>query len=281
MAIYKSQTNLPLEAEHLNSHALISWRSIVAGFLVALFTMIGFIGLGLAIGGISMDADTSAKSVGIFSGVWFLVTTIISLFVGSYYAARVSKVKTARIGSAQGLVIAALFLGLFLYQTIAVIGSVGSVAGSIVGRTGSVIATGAQSAANNSAVTNTINNMAENALGDLNLRSDPTIVAQGVGTRLLRGDADGAKNYLARQAGITSEEADARIAQMKAQIDQTVANAKEATATALKSTGWTLFSLVVLGAISAVAGGAVGSVANYKKPLIKEMDDTVPFGHHA
>lgn len=270
MAIYKSHTHAPLEIDHSNSHALISWRSIAAGFMVALFTMIGLTGLGLALGGVSLDADTSARSAGIFSGIWFLASSVLSLFAGSYFAARVSKFRTARIGSAQGIVIAALFLGLFLYQTFAVIGSVGSAAGSIVGKSAEIASTG------NPAITTTINNIAENALGDLNLRSDPSIVAQGVGTRLLRGDTVGAKNYLSRQAGLTPTEADARIAQMRAEVDQVVANTKEATAVALKSTGWTLFALVILGALSAVGGGALGSVNNFKKPLIREAE--IPYG---
>jgi hypothetical protein len=222
MANYKTQTNLPLETENLNTHALISWRSIVAGLLVALFSMVGFIGLGLAVGGINMDAETSIRSVGLFSGIWFLVSSIISLFIGSYFAARISKFRTGRLGSAQGVVIAALFLGLFLYQTLSLIGSAGSAAGNIIGKTGSLVAVGA----NNPGVSTAVGNITENALGDLNLRSDPGVVAQGVATRLVRGDADGAKNYLARQARITPTEADARIAQLRIQVDKVVSDAK-------------------------------------------------------
>lgn len=279
METYRTQANRPLEIEPLNSHALISWRSIVAGLLIALFTMAGFIGLSLAMGGMSLDADTTAKSIGVFSGIWFLVATIISLFVGSYFAARVSKFRTSRVGSAQGLVIAALFLGIFVYQTIAVIASMGSAASSVIGKTSTAVAIGADRTAGNSVVANTISNITENALGDLNLRVAPSIVAEGVGTRLLRGDSEGAKIYLARQAGLTPAEVDARIIQIRTQIDRTIADAKEATATALRATGWTLLTLVVLGALSAIGGGAVGSVANFKKPLIREND--LPHGYHA
>lgn len=276
MANYK--VNSPLEVETPNMHALISWRSIVAGLLIAMFSMIGLLGLGLAFGGIGLDDDTSARSVGIFTGVWFLVSTLLSIFLGSYFAARVSKFRTGRIGSAQGLVIAALFLGFFLYQTIAAIGTAGSAAGSLLGKSGSAIASGASRASENPAVSGAVRDMAEDALGDLNLSSPPQTVAQGLGTRLFRGDTEGAKNYLARQAGITPTEADARIAQMKGQVDKIVSDTKEATSTALKSTGWSLFLLVLLGAISAVAGGALGSVANFRKPLIRDRDDFVTTG---
>lgn len=267
------------EVDTNNPHALISWRSIVAGLLIAMFTMIGLIGLGLAFGGIGMDEDTSAKSAGIFTGVWFIASTLVSLFVGSYFAARVSKFRTGRIGSAQGLVIAALFLGFFLYQTVSAIGSLGAGAGSLIGKTGGLIADGAQKASQNPTITNTINNLSEDALGDLNLRSEPQVVAQGLGSRLINGDTEGAKNYLARQAGITPTEADARIAQMKIQVDKYVGDAKEATATGLRSAGWSLFLLVALGALSSVLGGALGSVANFRRPLVLSgRDDLYPRG---
>jgi uncharacterized membrane protein len=284
MAIYNSRTTTnsnatALEIDHMNTHALISWRAVVAGLLVTLFAMTGLIGLGLAIGGINMDADTTAKSAGLFSGIWFLASAIISLFAGSYFAARVSKFRTSRIGSAQGLVIASLFLGLFLWQTMSVIGAAGGAVGSMLGKTGEAVASGAQKAGSSPAVTSAVSNITENALGDLNLKSDPGTVAQGVGTRLIRGDADGAKNYLAYQSGISPTEADRRIAEMKVKVDKAVDDAKIAAGTALKSTGWTLFSLVVLGALAAVGGGAVGSMANFKKPLI--IEDTAFSPRHA
>jgi len=281
MAIYQTRTTstAPLETDHLNMHALISWRSIVAGLLVTLFAMTGLIGLGLAIGGISLDADTSAKSAGLFSGIWFLASAIISLFAGSYFAARVSKFRTSRIGSAQGLVIAALFLGLVLWQTMAAIGAAGNAVGSIIGKTGEVAVAGAEKAGRSPAISNTVSNITESALGDLNLKSDPTTVAQGLGTRLVRGDTEGAKRYLAYQSGMTVAEADQRIATMRADVDKAVNDAKEATAVALKSTGWTLFGLVVLGALAAVGGGAIGSMANFRKPLV--IEDTALNVRHA
>jgi hypothetical protein len=282
MADYNSSRG-PLEVDSQNPHALISVRSIVSGLLVAMFTMTGLLGLGLAFGGIGLDQETTAKSAGIFSGVWFIVSTLLSIFVGSYFAARISKFRTARIGSAQGLVIASLFLGFFLYQTVSAIGSAGSAVSSMLGSTGSMVAQGARKAASTPAVTNAVDNLAEDALADLNLRSEPTVVARGIGSRLIQGDTEGAKNYLARQSGITPTEADTRIAQMKAQVDKVVSDTKEATATALRSTGWALFLLVALGALAAMGGGALGSAANYRKPLIREREreDFYARGQHA
>lgn len=260
-----------LESDLATMHPLISWRSVVAGVLISFFTMTGLLGLGMAFGGIGLDADTSLQSAGIFTGIWFLVSAILSIFAGSYFAARVSKFQTGRIGSAQGLVIAALFLGFFLYQSLSAIGTAGSAAGSFLGKSASMVGQGAQQAAQNPAINNAISDLADNALADLNLSTDPSTVATAVGSRLVRGDTEGAKNYLARQAGITPAEADARIAQMKARVDRAVDETKEGASTALRSFGWSLFLLAVLGALASVAGGALGSVANFRKPLSRDQ----------
>lgn len=265
--MFKEKDRKILESDATTMHPLISWRSIAAGLLVSVFIMFGLTGLGLAFGGVGLDADTTAMAAGIFSGIWFLVSVLISLFVGSYFAARMSKFQTARIGSAQGIIIASLLLGFMLYQSVILVGALGSAAGSAIGKSAGAIASGAQQAANNPAITTAVNDMAEQALSELNLRSEPSVVAQGVAIRLINGNTEGAKNYLAREAGISPGEANTRLTQLNAEVQRRMDEAKVAAAKALQSTGWTLFLLVVLGGASAIGGGALGSRANFRKPL--------------
>ena len=255
-----------LETELQSMHPLMSWRSVVAGLVIAVFFMIGLMGLGMAFGGIGMDDGTSVKSAGLYTGIWFLASALISLFVGSYFAARVSRFQSGRVGSAQGLVIAALFLGMFLYQAISAIGGLGQLTGSLVGKSAGALGTGVERLSHSPMVKNIV----EDKMGDLNLRSNPQDVAVGIAGRLIRGDGEGAKNYLAREAGIPVEEANQRISAARAQVDQAIVKTREATATALKSTGWSLFLLVVLGSVSAVLGGSIGSMTNLRKPMVRK-----------
>lgn len=255
-----------LETEAMSTHALVSWRAIVAGLMVALFGLAILLSLGMAFGGVGLSNGTNAQNAGVFTGVWFLISSIIALFVGSYFAARVSKFHTGRVGSAQGAVIAALFFGFFLYQTFTAIGFLGKATGAAVGGTVAAASVGVSQASDNP----TVNNIIENAMGDLNLKSDPKTVVSGVANRLLRGDTTGAKNYLASQAGITPTEADRRIADLRAQVDQAMMQARDATAKALQATGWSLFATMVLGALAAMGGGALGSSANLHRPLVRE-----------
>lgn len=107
--------------------------------------------------------------------------------------------------------------------------------------------------------------MIEDSLGGAQLKSEPGVVVRGVASRLTRGDQEGAKNYLAAQAGLTAEEADARIAALKTQADEMMVKAREASATALKTAGWSLFLMIALSAISSVVGGLLGSVINSRQ----------------
>jgi hypothetical protein len=248
------------------SQPLISWRSIIGGFLVSMVTMLGLLGLGMAMGGIGMDEETSGGSVGMFSGIWFVASTAISIFVGSYYSARVSSFRIARVGSAQGILIATLFLGFFLYQTIAGISAAGKAAGSVIGNTAQMVGAGSQKAANSPV----ISEMVEDRMNDLKLRSEPGVVASGVANRLMRGNAEGAKNYLASQAGIPPQEADRRIAEYRGELDRYTSDAKMAAGTALKATGWSLFIIVVMSVGASILGGMLGSRANSHKPIVRQ-----------
>ena len=255
-----------MEIDNSNQHAFISYRAVVAGILIAFFVMAGLVGVGLAFGGMGLSDGSSAKSAGIFTGTWFIVSAFLSIFAGSYFAARVSRFRTSRVGAVQGLVIASLFIGLILYQTIAAIGSAGSLMGNAMGKMGNRIA----SLSDNEAVQRSVRNVAEDSIGNLNLRSSPQVVARSVVSRLVQGDTEGAKNYLAREARITPEEADRRIVLVRSRLDNAMEEVRIGAASALRSTGISLFLLVVLGALAAVGGGAWGSSANFRKPYLRD-----------
>ena len=107
-----------------------------------------------------------------------------------------------------------------------------------------------------------VQDIIQDNLGDAKLKSDPEVVVKNVASRLLRDDVDGAKNYLAYQTGMTPAEADQKIAAAKAKIDDGLTKAREATATALKTIGWSLFVIIVLGTIASVMGGLLAVKCN-------------------
>lgn len=72
----------------------ISWSAIFAGAVIALATQLVLTLIGAAIGLATLDPATgdnpSGAALGIGAGIWLLVSSIISLFIGGYIAARLA-----------------------------------------------------------------------------------------------------------------------------------------------------------------------------------------------
>lgn len=242
-------------------HPSMSWRSVVAGLVIALFSYVLLMSLGVAIGSVSLidGLQTDAGNAGIMAGLWMIVAAALSLFVGSYLASRVSKYVAPMVGSAQSAVITALFFGVLLFQMAATLGAASRTVGSMMG--------GAAQGAMNLSSYPAVQGVVGEALGGLNLNSSPEVVAQGVATRLLRGDAESARDFLAAQAGMTPTEAQARIDQAQTDVRAALAQAGSEAARAMSTAAWSLFAMMVVGLLAAVGGGVFGSRTNVRKPL--------------
>jgi hypothetical protein len=244
------------------SHSLMSWKAVFAGTLVALLVYAILFALGIGIGGLSLQnvfQGADGKGLGIGTGIFVVLINIIALFAGGYFAARISNFHTPRIGSAQGLVIASIFFGIMFIETLSVAGWATNKVGSAVSQVGSVAA----DAVGQPEVMNQI----KSAIGDRTLKSDVDTVAQGVSARLLRGDNEGAKAYLADQAGMSVEEADQKIASLQTQVKGQLQEAGKAGAQVVAGIGWSLFFILLLGTIMSCVGGMVGARANHHHPL--------------
>lgn len=270
----KTEFNHNVVEQGLNARHLVSWGCLIAGLLLTLLTFSGALALGVAFGGIGLSGGTTAQSAGIFTGVWFVLSAVIALFAGGYLAVRLAKFRNDTIGVSHGLVIAALFVLLLLNQTATAVGWLSRMATEAAGGAAAMVGGGLNAASQSGMV----NDMVEDSLADMKIKGDPQVVIPGVANRLLRGDNEGARNYLARQAGVSPAVVDERIATLRAQVDQAIIKAREATADTMKATGWSLFLLIVLGAISAGLGGLLASQINNRKPLARTSDEGVPAG---
>lgn len=251
-----------IETEHHHRH-LVCWKSTFAGFVVALMTMGGIISLAIAFGGIGLADGSTLKNAGIFAGISVVVATVVAIFTGTYFSVRLARFKVDVVGCFQGLVLGSLVVLFVLWQTAAAVGMIGKAAAEATGAAAVVAGATTGAAAQNPIV----QDMIEDGIGDVKLKNDASIVVRGVAARLVRGDQESAKNYLAYQAGLTPEEANTRIAAMKAKADELAVKARDASATTLKATGWSIFVLIVLSAIASVLGGLLGTVVNNHRTL--------------
>lgn len=243
--------------------SVVSWRAIFAGAFISLLTYSILMSLGLAIGGASLvgviEGEGGGQALGIGSGVWLVVSTLISLFVGSYLASRSAGMIPMRLGRVHGLVVCSLFFIFMLSQLGSGIGLIGRGVGSSVGAIGSA---GGDLASNPQ-----VQNMVEDQLGDLPLKASPEVVVKGLTSRMVRGDTEGAKNYLARQAGISPQEADTRIKGFQQRFEDTAQDVGTTAARTASIVGWTLFGALLLGALASMLGGGAGAKANQRQPV--------------
>lgn len=96
----------------------ISWRAVFAGVVVALATQILLTTLGLAIGTTTLEASTSTRTLraaGIGVGIWYLVSTLLSVFFGGLIAGISAREMTRTLGSIEGLLVWALSLLLTIW----------------------------------------------------------------------------------------------------------------------------------------------------------------------
>lgn len=256
--------------EQSRTMTLLNFRSIIAGLLVTFLAYFVLSSLGAGLGGAAassalrdgQSADVAAGGTAIF----MVISVLIALAVGCYFASRTSTAVSSRLGGAHAVVISALFFTFLVWGTGKTIGAAGKGLGMVVG----AASMGAADLASSPAVQSTV----DNAIGDTQLKSEPGVVAQGLATRLLRGDNVGARNYLAYQTGLPAAEVDARLANLETQFNEALRQAGDQTARAVSLAGWT-FLILMLGGISSAVGGSILAVhMNARKPLAVDESST-------
>ncbi len=253
---------LHLGTTHSHKH-LVCWKSTLAGLAVAVVVFLGVTALSLAFGGIGLSDGSSAKAAGTFAAGSVILATMFAALAGGYVTTRLGRTEVDTLGTTQGLIVGAVFLIFVMFQVTSIIGSIGKVAGQTIGAAASAVGSAAGAASENSLVQDVV----QDTLGDLQLKSDAGTVAKGLAGRLMRGDEEGAKRYLAYQAGIPASEVDKRVIEAKAKLDEAAKQIRETTAKIMRDTGWSLFVVIVLGMIASGLGGLLATKCNEKYTL--------------
>lgn len=243
---------------HVHLH-LICWKSTLAGLALSLVVFAAFIALGAAFGGIVLSDGTTVARMTFLSALSLVLAVFLAAGAGGYYAVRLGKTPVDLLGCAQGALVGSLFLLFVICQGISAVGTLTKATGTLVGGT-----VGAAGAATQSPL---VQEIIEDNMGELKFRSEGEVVVKGVAARLLRGDSESAKNYLAYQASLTPAEADQRVQLWKARAEEALVKAREAAAKALKVAGWGVFILIVTGLSAAVMGGLLGVKCNERYTL--------------
>ncbi|GAB3559849.1 hypothetical protein [Spirosoma fluminis] len=125
----------------------ISWSAVFAGVLVAIVTQIllTLLGLGIGLGTIDpVEENNPMNGLGIGSAIWYIVSSLLSLFIGGWVAGRLTSAPRPFDGMIHGVLtwcLVTLLTIYFLTTTLgSIIGGVGRLVGGIVRKAGSGIA---------------------------------------------------------------------------------------------------------------------------------------------
>lgn len=266
----------------------VSWGSIFAGTVTALGLWVLLYSLGLALGLSSINPQDagSAKSSGIFTGIWGILAPLIALFVGGIVAGRCAGVQTKSSGGIHGLAMWGLttLVGLWLVGNLvsALAGGLFSVGKTAVQATGATVAAGASQAGGLGQVARSFGLDANDALRPVNERllaeGKPQVTANQleaatkdvVQTAVQQGrlDREILVSSIAEKTALSRADAEEVAGRVEAQfnaaqgkVGQAAQQVQTGALQAADATGkafWGVFGALFLGLISAILGGTVG-----------------------
>lgn len=130
-------TNATVNGDHYGAVRRVSWGAIFAGTVVALAVQLGLGLLGMSIGLATYDPASEADTLsgmGIGAGIWLVISTLISIFVGGFIASRLAGSPARPDGILQGIVVWALATLLTFFLMTTAVGGLISGAAGVLGK---------------------------------------------------------------------------------------------------------------------------------------------------
>ena len=128
----------------------ISWSAVFAGVLIAIVTqmLLTLLGLGIGLGTIDpLEESKPMAGLGVGSAIWYIISSLLSLFVGGWAAGRLASAPRRFDGIIHGVLtwcLTTLLTVYFLTTTIgSIIGGAGRLVGGIVKTAGAGVAAAA------------------------------------------------------------------------------------------------------------------------------------------
>lgn len=132
-----------------NAAKRVSWGAIFAGVTVALVTQLLLGVLGLAIGASTIDplrGNTPTNGLSIATGIWFLITGLLSLFAGGWTAGRLAGIHRPTDSALHGVLTWGIATLLTFYLLTTALGALMGGAARTLGQGATLLGQGAASA---------------------------------------------------------------------------------------------------------------------------------------
>jgi LytS/YehU family sensor histidine kinase len=269
----------------------LSWGAIFFGAVVALAvaTMLHILGVGIVASSVdpAEPLDNIFMTLGGVSGVWFIISTIVGLFIGGFVAANISRTFSDERALLYGLgvwaVSSLVTIGIASWMVLAsasgavtAAGNVAGTAAQAIGGTAQAIGSaGSQIAQNVNLPGNVLQQIEQTLTGGQRGQINPQGAQQIFGiiqNAVTQGRLNQAQREQLIQAvgntfNIPPEEARQRVQQAENQINQTLANvqqtareAADAALTAIATSAYWAFAAILLGGIAALIGARYGAL---------------------
>lgn len=219
----------------------VSWEAILAGTVAAISIQILLTILGLAVGLTSANAaDVDAQGMGMGAGVWWLVSGLVSLFIGGFIAARLAGVPRDFEGCMHGFI---------TWCTVNVLSAL--------------------------FVTTALGSM---VLGTANAASDAAAAADDttINTNAPAGTTGGAVTEpLTEDSDVTAEDVGETVGNVadRAASAVTDPNTREQAMDAVTAAPWWSFAALALGAAVATFGGKAGRPKSWAEEFYDRTED--------
>jgi hypothetical protein len=264
----------------------ISWGAVIAGaaMVAAVHLSLSLLGFGIGMSTVDPAAGGSpqASSMGIGAGAWWVISNLIALVIGGYVAARLSGMPVRGDGIIHGVLTWAVTLLITIYLLTTSVGSIVGGAFNVLGNTvsgvGQSMAEAAPEVADAAGISpEQIQEQAEQLLrreqpGSMSPEQARSELVDALRQMVTGSEQEAAQareraaTIIAQQARISPEQANQRLDQLEAEVQQRTdqaateaAEAADAAAGAASSASIWAFLALVLGAGAAALGGAMGT----------------------
>jgi hypothetical protein len=245
----------------------ISWGAIVAGTIMALVAQLLFILLGLAIGLTVIEPQTGQspwQGIGIGAGIWWVISALISLFLAGWTAGRLAGMPLRLDAILHGILAWGLITLITLYLVITGVGAVIGGALNVIQQGMQSIGSVAPQAADmlsQPEVDRILQEAGSGAAADVT-RQDLSAALQQFLQEGSEANRQRVINILTERTQMSEAEARdtvARLEQRYQQIQQRATEVTQDVTTAVAISAWWTFFIMLVGAIAAAVGGALGA----------------------
>jgi len=274
----------------------LSWGAIIAGAIVTLTLFVTLQLLGAGIGAAALDLTgrevTSGRSLGIGAAIWWLVTGLISLFIGGWVAGRLNWLPNKIDRVLHGLTVWGVFyavtlllvttaLSALLGGGLSLLGSSVSAAGQAAASSPQAQQTAQQGMANLGLTPDVIRQEIAKAMGAApqNQQGNESLIT-AIGDYLRGPRTPQDRQELAQTISETTGKSQAEANQMIDNLERTAQQAKKTGEQAANITGATFIGLAISMLLGAVAA-ALGSLAAPAPRFIPPFEGTRERGARA